>query len=75
MKSERPGWVTNPTKKDIFLYAGLWVVGTALLVFAISNLFTENPFLIKNGMAFFLILLPLIFLFQMIRNYFINHKA
>jgi len=61
--------------KNVFWYAGLWVTGTALLILAISNLFTENPFLIKNGMAFFLILVPAIFLFQMIRNYFINHRA
>lgn len=74
MKSKRPDWIINPTKKNIFLYAGLWIIGTVLIVLATTNFFTENPFVKRNTIMLLLIILPTVSLFQMLRSYFLNKK-
>jgi hypothetical protein len=74
MKSKRPDWIINPTKKNILWYTGLWIVGTFLIVLATTNFFTETPFIKKNTIMLLLIILPAVSVFQMLRNYFLNKK-
>jgi len=41
-------FVQNPTKKTLWTFGLLWLIGTLLLVTAMTDLFTKNPFETKN---------------------------
>ncbi len=74
MKSKRPDWVTNPDKKHILLYSGLWITGVSLILLAATNFFTETPFIRKNILFPLLVIFSLVPIIQMIRNYFANKE-
>jgi uncharacterized membrane-anchored protein len=67
-------WVNNPNKKQLGLYSVLWFIGVALLALAVTNFFTESPFVRRNGLVILLVTFPTIILIRMIRNYFIRNK-
>lgn len=69
MKSKKVRWITNPTKKQAILISALWITGVILLIFAITNFFTENPFRLKNGMTLFLIIFSSFTIISVCRNY------
>lgn len=67
-------WVHNPNKKQLGLYSALWFIGVVLLALAVTNFFTESPFVRRNGSLLLLVTLPTVILIRMIRNYFIPNR-
>ena len=56
MKTEKKNWLKNPTGKQITIISALWITGNALLILAMTDLFTESIFQKKFVMTYFLIL-------------------
>lgn len=53
-RQAKVSWFAAPTKMNVVLFLALWIVSTGLVILALSDLFTANPFRNLN--------LPLVFL-------------
>lgn len=63
------------TSKKVALYFTLVLsIALVVLIFAVTNIFTENPFHRKNFMLFFLMILCVVFDFTIWSNYFKDKK-
>ncbi|MEO9210207.1 MAG: hypothetical protein ABI208_03865 [Ginsengibacter sp.] len=61
--------------KKVALYFTLVLsIALVVLLFAITNIFTENPFHRKNFMLFFLMILCIVFAFTIWSNYYKDKK-
>ena len=51
-------WYQHPTKKQVLLFAGLWLVGMGLLGAAATDFFTTPANAKSHGMFLLLLVLP-----------------
>lgn len=62
-------WVLNPTKKQFITAVLVFGIGVVLNVLSLTNLFTESPFQRKNILILILMLLTIILIIRVSRNY------
>jgi uncharacterized protein involved in response to NO len=74
MKKAKNVWITNPSKRQVILFSILWLIGIALLVISMTDLFTKSIFQRKYIMMYLLILGSTVTIFKLFRNYF-KYKA
>ena len=72
--NKKANWVQNPTKKIIALYIVLTFIGSLLILLAITDFFSENPFKMKNSLMFMLLIYPIWNCLKLMRNYANNTK-
>ena len=72
--NKKANWVQNPTKKIVTLYIVLTSIGSLLILLAITDFFSENPFKMKNVLMFMLLIYPLWNCLKLMRNYNNNTK-
>ncbi len=63
-------WCQNPTKKILVIFSLLWLISNALLVLALTDLFTESPLKGKNIIMIIVMIGSMFSVAQLyIRNY------
>ena len=67
--SKKANWVQNPTRKIVTLYIIFTSIGSLLILLAITDFFTENPFKWKYGLMFILLISSIWSCVSIIRNY------
>jgi hypothetical protein len=67
MANYSAGWTKSPSKKQVITFFSLWLIGSLLLLIAMTNFFTENPLKSKKLQ---LCWLQIIATFSMIRIWF-----
>ena len=72
--NKKANWVQNPTKKIVTLYIVLTSIGSLLILLAITDFFSENPFKMKNALMFMLLIYPIWNCLKLMRNYANNTK-
>ena len=72
--NKKANWVQNPTKKNLTLYIVLTFIGSLLILLAITDFFSENPFKMKNALMFMLLIYPIWNCLKLMRNYANNTK-
>ena len=72
--NKKANWVQNPTKKIVTLYIVLTSIGSLLILLAITDFFSENPFKLKNALMFMLLIYPIWNCLKLMRNYANNTK-
>jgi len=72
--NKKANWVQNPTKKMVTLYIVLTFIGSLLILLAITDFFSENPFQMKNALMFMLLIYPIWNCLKLTRNYTNNKK-
>ena len=72
--NKKANWVQNPTKKIVTLYIALTSIGSLLILLAITDFFSENPFKLKNALMFMLLIYPIWNCLKLMRNYANNTK-
>jgi hypothetical protein len=72
--NKKANWVQNPTKKIVALYIVLTFIGSLLILLAITDFFSENPFKMKNALMFMLLIYPLWNCLKLVRKYTNNTK-
>ena len=72
--NKKANWVRNPTKKIVTLYIILTFIASLLIILAITDFFSENPFQMKNVLMFLLLIYPIWNCLKLVRNYANNSK-
>jgi hypothetical protein len=72
--NKKANWVQNPTKKNLTIYIVLTFIGSLLILLAITDFFSENPFKMKNALMFMLLIYPIWNCLKLRRNYTNNTK-
>jgi hypothetical protein len=72
--NKKANWVQNPTKKIVALYIVLTFIGSLLILIAITDFFSENPFQMKNVLMFLLLIYPIWNCLKLVRKYTNNTK-
>ena len=72
--NKKANWVQNPTKKIVTLYIVLTSIGSLLILLAITDFFSENPFKMKNALMFMLLIYPIWNCLKLMRKYANNTK-
>ena len=72
--NKKANWVQNPTKKIVTLYIVLTFIASFLILLAITDFFSENPFQMKNALMFMLLIYPIWKCLILTRNYTNNKK-
>ena len=72
--NKKANWVQNPTKKNLTLYIVLTFIGSLLILLAITDFFSENPFKMKNALMFMLLIYHIWNCLKLMRNYTNNTK-
>ena len=72
--NKKADWVRNPTKKIVILYIVLTFIASLLIILAITDFFSENPFQMKNVLMFLLLIYPIWNCLKLVRNYTNNTK-
>ena len=72
--NKKANWVQNPTKKNLTLYIVLTFIGSLLILLAITDFFSENPFKMKNALMFMLLIYSIWNCLKLMRNYTNNTK-
>lgn len=62
-------WIQQPSKTTLLLFTVGWIVGSILLLLAVTNLFQEPLFASKNILVLFLIIVSGISTFYIYQKY------
>jgi hypothetical protein len=70
--NKKANWVQNPTKKIVILYIIFTSISSLLILLAITNFFTENPFKWKFALIYMLLIFSISRCINIVRNYYKN---
>lgn len=74
MEKIKNNFIQHPTRKNLFVFTSLWLLGTSLLVLSMTDLFTES-FFQKGYSGIYLILISsTTFLSKLYINYWKTSK-
>jgi hypothetical protein len=73
--NKKANWVQNPTKKIVTLYIVLTSIGSLLILLAITDFFSENPFQKRNITMFMLLMSAIWGCINIVGNYNRNKKT
>jgi len=69
MNTTKDNFYRNPSKNTLLLFTFLWLLGNALLLLSITNLFTESFFHYANVMIYVLMVGSTITIIKLYTNY------
>lgn len=69
MANYSAGWAKSPSKKQVITFFSFWLIGSFLLLIAVSNFFAENPFKSKNLMLCWLQIIATVSMIRIWFNY------
>jgi len=72
--NKKVDWVQNPTKKIVTLYIVLTFIASLLIILAVTDFFSQNPFQMKNVLMFLLLIYPIWNCLKLVRKYTNNTK-
>jgi hypothetical protein len=72
MTIENKNFTLNPTKKTLILFTLIWVIGTGLIIYAISDSFGESFFQKKYGLLYLMLIGSTFTVAKLYYNYFKN---
>ena len=74
-EEQRKRWTTHPTKKNILIIIGIWLVGNFLLLIASTDFFTESLLNKKHILVYILMTMSTMTTARLTTNYFRNKSA
>lgn len=74
MEAIKKSFISHPTKKTLFLFTLVWVLGMMLLTLSVTDLFTESFFQKGYLMIYFLMAASTLVTVKLYFNYWKNNK-
>jgi len=68
--NDRPGWIKNPTKKQLIFLTLIWLTGLLFLLLSMTNFFSESILNKKYFILYFLLLISVLAMAGVYKNYF-----
>jgi hypothetical protein len=72
MENVKHNWVKNPTSKQTLIAFSAWLIGAAMIIISVTNLFTESLFNRRYTVLLLLLLASTATMISVGANYFKN---
>ncbi len=74
MEKIKNNFIQHPTRKNLFVFTSLWLLGTSLLVLSMTDLFTESFFQKGHSGIYLILISSTTFLSKLYVNYWKTSK-
>ncbi len=72
MENVKHNWVKNPTSKQTLITFSAWLIGAAMIIISVTNLFTESLFNPRCAILYLVLLASTATMISVSANYFKN---